>query len=382
MDRFRRAIGGGEYRVIFTSGASESSTMIIRALISRGAVGGATTHSVPLGDRIGWRDGIGSVPGPPHVIASSYEHKSILSLLHSVAERGECELSEVDPDETGHISPARVAAAIRPNTVLVCVMHANNETGAVNDVDAIAAVAHAAGAAMFSDTAQTFGKIDIPRSVDAYVASFHKIYGPPGVGAAIIRESMADIVPMIHGMQNGGLRGGTENMPGIAASAVAWEIATRDRSAKNARLVAMKRRIVERLAAAIRVADYPHYVRMARLHAQSGRVPAGCMVVLLSGFDGYLPGTLLMSILKFQPPAICNVKLRRELESMGVIVGIGSACNTQSKKASHVLYALGADRYVRAGALRVSLCDFNTRREVERFCDTFLRILSANGICC
>lgn len=387
MDRFRARISDDvqpralhsappEYRVVFTSGASEASTMLVSALVGA------------------W---IRANRRPAHVITSKYEHKSVLLLLHAMRDQGAITLTEIAPDERGMIQPALVRSAIGADTCLVCVMHANNEIGCINDIASIAQCAHGARVPFFSDTVQTFGRYPIPPGVDAFSVSFHKIFGPPGVGVAVVRESLVrdlgldgGFQPLIYGTQNDGLRGGTENVPGIGASTVGYEIVTANRVQKNARLRAFKRKIICTLGAKCCTMRYPEYRAMMRKSRTGGgplvltdgtRAPQ-CVIVFLSGDDDdYLAGTLLLSIAKFSEPGICNVKLKRQLDSLGVIVSIGSACNTSSSKASHVLYAMDADRYIRAGTLRVSMCDFNTECEVRRFCDIFLRVLRASDLC-
>jgi cysteine desulfurase len=340
------------FRILFTSCASESNVTIVNMILDA------------------WKRHRDAVP---HVITSSYEHKSLLTLLHQLEEDGEIELTEVAPcPENGQILADQVRKNIRNNTALVTIMHANNELGVINNISAIADVAHCANVPFHTDTVQTFGKYKIPLCVDAFSVSFHKLYGPVGIGALIIREKLIrgyGFKAMITGTQNYGLRGGTESIPLIAAAFSGYKEIIADRPTKNMRLVALKNRIVGALSDNFTTVLYSQYHLCKR----------SCFIVLLSGVgDQYLHNTLLLSIVRKVPPLICNIKLRTALEDRNIIVGIGSACNTSNSKASHVLYAIGADKYIRAGTLRISLADYNTQYEVNKFLDTFIRILKAN----
>jgi cysteine desulfurase len=341
------------FRIIFTSCASESNIAIIGMILRS------------------WKKYRGQVP---HIITSAYEHKSILTLLHQLQEDGEIELTEISPSADGTISAAKVRMELRNNTALVTVMHANNELGVINDIAAIAQVAHCANIPFHTDTVQTFGKYRVPLIVDAFSVSFHKLYGPTGLGALIIREKLLrgyDLKAVISGSQNYGLRGGTENIPLIAAAFSGYKEIIADRPTKNTRLATLKTRIITVLSDNFTVIPYSQYHTCKR----------NCFITLLSGNnEQYLHNTLLLSIVRKVPPLICNIKLRTALEDRNIIVGIGSACNTSSSKASHVLYAIKADKYVRAGTLRISLADYNTQYEINKFLDTFVRILRANLI--
>lgn len=340
-----------QYKVIFTSGASEANCALIRGVVDAYAA---------------------YVKMTPHIVASSIEHKSIMMLLNSLEELGQISVTYVDPAPSGHISPAAVSAAIRKNTCLVVVMHANNETGAINDIEAIGRAAHAHNVPFHCDTVQTFGKapIDPGQFVDSFVVSFHKLYGPPGVGALIVKQQFLSgykIKPIIYGTQNEGYRGGTENVPGIGAAFAALKLTMDGRARKNARLAQLKKLIMADLAAALPTTTYIEY-----LSTQPGPKKEIELVFISGDGPRYSPGTLLFSVVKRTKPYICNTKMKDALEAKGIIVSIGSACNTASTKASHVLYAMGADELIRRGTLRVSLGDFNTEDDARRFVREFL----------
>lgn len=355
-----------KYKVIFTSGASEANCTILLATVD------AYTE---IKQTI------------PHVVMSAVEHKSLLDMAKSMEERGRITLTLVKPTPTGHILPQMVSKAIKQNTCLVCVMHANNETGAINDIAEIGRLAHLKNVPFHSDTVQSFGKFPIrpyEMNVDSFCMSFHKFHGPPGVGALVVRQDFLqgyEMHPLIYGSQNNGLRGGTENLPGLGASFDALKFTMNGRDEKNRRMVMLKKRIMNGLATAFITMSYTEYLR--------SRVEKA--IVFLSGGYGleqnqneqteqteqnYLPNTILLSVVKKLPPAICNGQIKKELEDKSIVVSVGSACNTASPKASHVLYAMGCDEYIRRGALRISLGDMNTVEEADAFVNAFTEVVN------
>lgn len=335
------------YKVIFTSGASEANCCAVESAIEEWR---ARSHNVP------------------HVIVGATEHKSILLMLDSYEARGICQVTRINPGLGGHTLPGDVSAALKPNTALVCVMHANNETGALNDIGAIGRITREAGVHFHCDTVQSFGKYPLnpaTAGVDSFSISFHKFYGPPGVGALVIRQARP-IIPLVYGTQNEGLRGGTENLPGIGAALVATRITMNDRVRKNARLLMLKSQLMQQLRRIFPNRDYANY--------NSPCAPAE--IIFISGESiKYLPNTLLLSVVS-TTATICNAKLKEALEADSIIISVGSACNTSSAKASHVLYAMGADEHIRRGALRISLGDTNTEAEIAQFVRAFARAVS------
>lgn len=339
------------YDVIFTSGASEANCTVLRGVL----------------DAYLEQHGI-----IPHVIMSAIEHKSLLTMAESYEQRGLAEVSWIAPTRSGHIRPEDIAAALLPHTCLICVMHANNETGAINDIHAIGELAWHAGVPFHCDTVQSFGKHPVNLAqdrIDSFCISFHKLGGPPGCGALIIKKSLA-FTPLIAGTQNMGLRGGTENLPGLGASLHALAACMLDREAKNARIWGLKKYIMDSFNAV----QYTKY--------NSGDYAnSTAKVCYLSGQSQYyLENTILLSVIKRTEPYVCNTKIKEYLEAYGIVVSVGSACNTASAKASHVLYAMGADEYIRKGAIRVSLGDLTTLSDVKKFVDIFRKAAAAQSV--
>lgn len=346
-----------KYKVLFTSGASEANCTALQSIL----------------------DAYAEVTGnKPHIVMSAIEHKSLIEMSRAYVERGRAAATYVQPTASGHIRPEDVAAAITPTTAIVCVMHANNETGAVNDIRAIGAIAHRANVPYHCDTVQTFGKYPLEPNrdnVDSFCISFHKFHGPPGVGALVIKQQLLigyKLYPMIYGTQNEGYRGGTENLPGIGAAYEATKTTMNSRASKNDRVMRLKKYIMGEIAARIPSRQYIQYTK-----GTAGNKPEIEVVFLSGSTDYYLPNTILLSVVKRGKTPICNAKIKTDLEKKGIVVSVGSACNTASPKASHVLYAMGADELIRKGAIRVSLSDDTTTEDVKKFVQEFLLVVKA-----
>jgi cysteine desulfurase len=344
-----------EYKIIFTSGASESNATILSGVID----------SFEYFKKV-----------KPHVVASAIEHKSILDLLDMAMRRNKIDVTYIEPGHGGHIAPERVKKAIRPNTCLVCVMHANNESGAINDVKEIGRIAHEARVPFHCDVVQSFGKMRlIPEAlnIDSMAISFHKMYGPVGLGMLIVKTPFwekHEIPPLIYGSQNGGLRGGTQSIALFAAANAAFDIVYEKRQSKNESLDILRGILINDLGAKLPIINYAAYIGNNR--------PSDIYLVLLSEKTKYyLPNTLLMAIVMHTDPLFCNVEARKFLEARGIIVSIGSACNTASKKASHVLVAMGADIHIKRGALRISFSDNSTIEGTHKLAAAILDAIAA-----
>jgi cysteine desulfurase len=355
-----------KYEVIFTSGASESNCYILRSTVSSYA-------------RI--------LKAKPHLVVSAIEHHSILECCHSLELCKTAEVTYVQPNIYGVISPESVSAAIKKNTCLVSIMYANNEIGSVNNIPAISKVVRGRKVAFHSDCVQMFGRYRLnleKTGLDAISASFHKLYGPKGIGLLLIKKTFIkgyDLQGLINGSQQNGLRGGTENMPAIASaySAMKWNF--RNRQVKNKKLQAMCDNTIATLSKHIKQGEYKLYTSSANTPVMD--LPPFEMVVL--GPDrskkGYrIPNTLLIAFVKNTGKAFCNVNFKKALEKEGIIVSISSACLTSSTNASHVLTAIGASKSIKTGVIRVSFSDYNSQRDVVRFCAACVRILKKQKI--
>jgi cysteine desulfurase len=349
----------GVYQIIFTSCASESNNTIVRSIA---AAYRFNTKTIP------------------HVVVSAIEHKSLLDCAEQLRDLGEIELTIVRPDALGFIQPDDVAAAIKANTCLVSVMYANNETGVINDVRRIGELAHARKVPFHTDAVQSFGKYlldPIAFNVDAFSVSFHKMHAPPGIGALIVRKQLVDffhLLPVVCGSQNCGLRGGTENVPGIAAAFEATKYTWVGRAEKNRTLLQNKAKMILMLTTAaahyrMPVVTYGDYLRGAANDAENA------IVIISPATKVYLPNTVFLAVVS-RRVEMCNVQIKKALERRNIIISVGSACNTSNKSASHVLYSMGVDDYIKRGALRVSLGDETTLDEVKVFVKEFVDVIA------
>lgn len=347
------------YQFIFTSCASESNNFIIRSVTAAYRLCNKKT---------------------PHVVTSNIEHKSLLRCATQLAEQGLIELTIIEANKMGFIDPTVVTRAIKPNTCLISIMAANNETGAINDIKAIGQIAHKHLVPFHTDCVQTFGKFKLDPldcGVDAFSVSFHKLHGPAGVGLLAIKRAFVEgfkLQAEICGTQNCDMRGGTENIMGIAGSYAALKYTWSNRSAKNAHLLRMKKTIMEGLASQLPAQTYREYLENPTKYAA---MPVYVVFISLCT-NSYLPNTIFLSFVRNKEPLMCNVNLKKCLEKNNIIVSVGSACNTASSKASHILDAIGADMFVKKGALRISMPDDMTKE----MCDVFVKkIIEILGEC-
>ena len=293
--------------VIFTSGATESNNLAILGLANWGRRHGKT-----------------------HIISTHLEHKAVLEPIDVLAKDG-FEVDLVAPEKNGRVDAAKIVALLRPTTLLVSLMHANNETGVIQPIDEVAkALAHHP-AYFHVDAAQTFGKLIEPlqnHRIDLLSASGHKIYGPKGVGVLLVRhrgKQKVPLAPLVHGGgQEHGLRPGTLPVPLIAGLGLAAEIGMKDHEAREAKCRAFRERF-------LRAIEPLH----PKIHGEEGQVLAH--TVNLS-FPGISAEEGMVKI--------------RDL----VAVSNGSACTSSSYQPSHVLKAMRLAKDEIIGAMRFSWC--------------------------
>lgn len=333
--------------VVITSGASESNAMVMNHF--------------------------------KHIVISAYEHSSIYKWRDSP------NVTVVYPQIDGRIHWNDIQTAITSNTTLVSIMAANNETGVVNDIHTIGAHCAARGIAFHSDATQYFPRMLTSSAFehcDAISGSIHKLGGPKGVGFLCLRQNTF-VTPLIRGSQNSGLRGGTENIPGIAGALPALRWRKYARPARNQRLAAIINYLRQALQESMPVSS-PHDYKYFRgdgpdNYAKPSSSTGNIHVIFISNpadpmCTASLPNTLLLSfVLHSQNRRICNIKLRDALETRGVQISIGSACNTGSAAASHVLHALRLAFIVRCGTIRVSIGDGDSVLRLIRILPVCLR---------
>jgi cysteine desulfurase len=311
-------IGATPAEIVFTGGGTEADNL---ALLGAAASGKLRSR---------------------HIVAASFEHPAVLEPLRKLAAEG-WEVSWIDPDGDGIVRPETVAAELRPDTALATVMAANNETGALQPVEAIGALLRERGVLFHCDAVQALGKAEAaPRAWQADYAAFsaHKINGPKGVGALYVRKGAPLAPRSLGGPQERSLRGGTENAPGIAAfgAAAAWWRA--HAAAERARLSALR----DALAAALK-ARIPDLIVNA---AAAPRIPN----TLNATFPGCRSDLMVMA-----------------LDMREAAVSAGSACASGAVQHSHVLLAMGKGKDAAASSLRFSLGLGNTEAEIGPFAD-------------
>lgn len=309
-------VGAEPAEVVFTGSGSEADATAIRGVVT------AATGV----DR-------------PHLITQATEHPAVLAACDYAQRHHGAEVTVLPVDGAGLVDPDALAAALRPTTVLVSVMHANNETGTIQPVAELARLAHQAGALLHADAAQSVGKVPVDvgeLGVDLLTLVGHKMYAPKGIAALYVRAGTR-IDPLIGGGgQERGLRAGTENVPYAVALGAAAELAAEDLRAGS----------VERLTA---LRDDLH----ARLEE---RLPGR---VALNGHpDRRLPQTLNVSI-----DGVVGHDLLQK--AAGVAASTGSACHSGDRSPSPVLTAMGIPAARGLAALRLSLGRWSTADDVR-----------------
>jgi len=346
------------HTVLFTSGATESNCLIIKSCVA--------AYKKKLNEK-------GSEL-KPHVISSETEHHSIIECLHALEKIGDIDLTLVAPTIYGNILPEDVEKEIKPNTCLITIMFANNEVPVINNVESIGAIAHKHHIPVHSDCVQIFGKYKInivTNNIDALSASAHKFYGPKAMGILIVNNDLIEgykLEAEIHGSQQYGLRGGTENVPGIASTMAALKFAFTNRKEKNQRLFKLRETLLKKLSKTYKMADFIDYV-------ENKPDKEDVEIVSLGPPDDkkafILPNTVLLSVAKNRGKPFCNIELKKFLDDRNFVVSVGSACLTKSDKASHVLTAIGAPPVIKRGVIRISFSDTNTVDEINKFVAAF-----------
>lgn len=350
-------INDNHYRVVFTSCASESNSLMIRSVVD------SFIHNTKT---------------IPHIVSSKIEHKSILETLEQLEKEGRATVTLISPNPLGFISLVDVEKALVENTALCTIMAANNETGVIMEYEKIANLCHNRGIPFHTDAVQYFARFliyPVKSAIDAFSVSFHKLHGPIGVGLLVIKEQFLrgyKLKGQIGGTQNNHFRGGTLNISGIAGGYEAMKFTMTNRLKKNEDMRNLKRHIILSISSRMPAKMYREY-----LLDKIGKPKPEIEVVFLStAEENYLPNTLLLSVVKRKKPDMCNVKLKKHLCEKGIIVSVGSACNTDSPNASHVLTSMHVDDYIKKGTIRVTLGDDTTIDAANVFIKEFIQYIS------
>lgn len=299
--------------IVFTSGGSEANNMVIKGV--------AAAHR----------------GRPRHIITSQIEHPSVLEPCRYLETEG-VEVTYLGVDLQGRVSPGDLRDAIRPETILVSIMHSNNEVGTLQPIRQLSSVARGAGVLFHTDAAQSVGKVPVSvrdLGVDFLTVAGHKLYAPKGVGALFVRDGVS-LVSLIHGAgQEGGRRAGTESALLCVGLGAACKLAREGLEQESLR------------------------IRDLRDHLHQGLV--GCFAGLtLNGHpDERLPNTLNVSF-----PGVAGHQLLADIPE--IWASTGSACHEGSGEISPVLRAMGVPEEVALGAVRLSLGRPTTREDVDR----------------
>ncbi|MCX6279356.1 MAG: cysteine desulfurase family protein [Bacteroidetes bacterium] len=325
-----RCIGANSDELYFTSGGTESNNWALRGIAD------ANRHK------------------GRHIIVSAIEHDCILNTCNQLSEQGFF-ITYLPVDSDGIVDLPALKEAINPKTILVSVMHANNEIGTIQPIEEIGRICKNHDIYFHSDACQSFGKIpvDVNRDhVDLLTINAHKIYGPKGVGALYIRKGV-NIFPLLHGGgQEAGLRSSTENIPGIVGFAKAAELCVQEMKGEGKRLSLLREKLVR-------------FIFKNNESAYINGHP-----------DKRLPGHLSFSFHGLEGETI---RLLLLLDEMGIAVSAGSACssNDKSHNASHVLQAIGLNPFEARGAIRVSMGRFTTENDLDIFTSSLSQAISS-----
>ncbi len=310
-------IGASPAEIIFTSGATEANNLALAGVVRAARRAGEQAN--------------------PHLVSARTEHKSVLDVLKQLEKDG-CAVTLVEPDETGCVPPEAIATALRPDTLLVSLMLANNEIGVLNDLAAVAALAASRGILVHTDASQAVGKlpVDVAKlGVDFLALTAHKFYGPKGVGALYVRETARPRIAPVQwgGGHERGLRSGTlptHQIVGLGSAAVLAH-------AQGARDAAHARDLANRLKRELEAIPGVSF---------NDRHPDGVPGLVNASFEQVEGESLVTGL-----PEIA--------------VSTGSACSSATREPSYVLRALGRSTELAQSSLRLSLGRFTTAADVD-----------------
>ncbi|KAI4453784.1 cysteine desulfurylase family member [Holotrichia oblita] len=313
-EKVAKAIGASPDEIFFTGSGTESDNWAIKGVAEANKQKGK------------------------HIITSAIEHHAVLNTCEYLSKNG-YELTVLPVDEYGIISLEDLEKAIRPDTILISVMFANNEIGTIQPIAEIGKIARNHGVYFHTDAVQAVGHVKInvnEMNIDLLSLSAHKMYAPKGTGALYIRKG-TKIKPIIHGGgQERNRRAGTENLIGIVALGRAIELLTEEIDAESERLTGLRQKLITGV-----FKDIPH--------------------VRLNGHpEKRLPGNVNFSFEYIEGESILLM-----LDMKGIYASSGSACTSGSLDPSHVLLALGLSHATAHGSLRITLGKFNTDEDVD-----------------
>lgn len=329
----------------FTSGATESNNIVIQGILKH------YLNTYPEQNFT--------------AITSSFEHSSVLNVFKYYSKNPRLEIIYIHPckDKTsmcyGRIDSVDVQKAIdnaKYKIVLASIMHANNETGAIQDLWKIGNILTTHNIFYHSDITQSLGKFIIKPALYGLAASSfsgHKFHGPKGIGGLYINKKYSTILNLCYGGgQESHLRPGTENVANIVGMTMALEKTHENRDQKNDNMLIMKKYVIDNL----------------NNHLD---------IMVLSPKIHCLPNTIYIAILDMN---ICNRTLVRQLSDRNIYISVGSACQTNSSKSSHVLASIGVDTNLTSKVIRISLSDYNTIDQCRYLVGNIIDIIKNIGV--
>lgn len=344
-DIFADFIGARSSEIYFTSGGTEADNFAVKGITFAKLGSGMLTSGAR-----------------PHIISSAIEHSAIIDTLEYLKLRFAVDVTYLKSDRFGKIDPKDAEKAIRPETILITIMHSNNELGVINDTLPFARIAHNHNIPFFTDAVQSLGKVTLDvKQMECDAASFsgHKIYGPKGIGALFLKKDTLIDKFMHGGKQERDRRGGTENTAAIAGFGKAIEL--------------LKSRMKS---------DIEQYSKLRAQFVKAIGETFGSNVIFNSPGCGsgsgdvpYLPNIVSMS---FNPESVKTDAdtLLIKLDMKKIAVSSGSACTSGSVQPSHVLKAIGYDDRSARSSLRVSFGRGNTAADIDTLVETLKDIIS------
>lgn len=332
-EKVAKVINANPSEIFFTSGGTEADNWAIRGVIE-------ANKRFKSGKKV-------------HIISSEYEHSAVIETLKYISEtmKGHelVDVTILPVTKDGYVSINSIKDAIREETILVSIMHVNNEIGNINDIASIGKLCRSKGILFHTDAVQSFTKVPIDvrkQDIDLLSCAGHKIYGPKGIGALFVRKGVEISPIMFGGQQESKMRMGTENLPGIAGLGKASELAVELFSENMPKIAEIKNYIYKTITS-----------ELDGVHA-NGDVENGFSGVLSLTFDGIEGEALALS-----------------LDMEGVCVSTGSACSSGSVKPSRVLLSLGMSEEEAQSSIRMSFGVTNTLDEAKFVADKIVEIV-------
>ncbi|MDP4181288.1 MAG: cysteine desulfurase NifS [Bacillota bacterium] len=283
-----------------------------------------------------------------HIITTNFEHHAVLHTCQYLENDG-FEVTYLPVDENGLITPQQVAEAIKPNTILITIMFANNEIGTIQPIAEIGKIAREKGIYFHTDAVQAIGNVQVnvkDMNIDLLSLSGHKFYGPKGAGALYVRKGVKLISYMHGGAQERGRRASTENVPSIVGLGKAIELATANIDEYNKKLIALRDRTIDEVMK---------------------KIP----FVKLNGHREHrLPGNANFSFQFIEGESLLLL-----LDMKGIAASSGSACTSGSLDPSHVLLAIGLPHEIAHGSLRLTFGEENTQEDVDKLLEALPTIV-------